>query len=451
MIFENRTDDENLSQLYSEYKNISKKAFKQREYQIWVLSEFNKYWGFTSYEAKEKYSNNDWEEKLLKLPSTQRGKLRDPSNLECYFNKQLLSLYQAMMEIDRSYLYWKEGGFSYDNGSNLNKTLQILTDFDKTRIGNCLSIPRFEEHRKIYKIALECYWCELSISFLRGKEEIYKLDSIILSYTIRYFTTQELENMFLKYFNIKELKTYPTFETDQTFLQTIFVNICHGFKEYRFFATRNSTWFNNFLRLVSYCKLTQETFNKIIEEFNKKMQERIVSLIQYEYIADFVTHQTRNKDLDFKKCLNLVLSFLQYFIEEKVGGYEFEAMPHFLNILKQIQKIDEEYENVIINFIDKIHQYIYVLDDNQPNFIIDIPEELKNEIEKIKNELQYPTSYFPFIKTIYERSNKKLQKAIKEKLEYIIEHKEEYRQTKVSSTYCQWLEDFIKELNNPPS
>lgn len=53
LIFENRLDNENLPELYLAYKNISDNAFRYREYQIWFLCEFNKYWGFASNESND--------------------------------------------------------------------------------------------------------------------------------------------------------------------------------------------------------------------------------------------------------------------------------------------------------------------------------------------------------------------------------------------------------------
>lgn len=435
LIFENRLDDENLPELYLAYKNISDNAFRYREYQIWFLCEFNKYWGFTSNEINDD-NGSKWEEKLLKLPFTVRDRLRDITKLESYMDKQLILIYHSLMQIEKSYLYWKNGVSFYDNRNNLDKALEMLHNFDRLRIGNCLIIPRFEDHRIFYTKALECYWCEVSIIFLRNKQEQFKIDKRILSYTIRYFKTKELQvGILMKYFQALQKKLL--FETNQEFLQQIFQNICYGFKKYGAYTTRNSIWFNNFLVLTSHCQLTQETFDKILEEFNKKIQEKIVSYIQYEHFDYFITHQSKNEVLRFQNCLETVLSFLNLFIEKKNGGYDNEARGFFLKILKLVSEIDEKYKDQILEFIDQIHQQVCIIDNNEPELS-----------EEINDEIQMSNTFIPFIKQFYFSSNKRLRKMIKEKLMYILQNKEKYRQTQLSKKYCDLLSVLIEKLKD---
>ncbi len=415
ILFEKRTDDENISEIYPLYREISKEAFRNKEFIIWFLSELNKSWGFHPSEHYEQ-DLNELEEKFLKLPLSEREKLKPFTQLPSCLDQQLIAIYRSLIQVVTDRSYRKHGVVSTDAAYNSHTALQRLKKLDWIRIGNCLTIPRYEEHRKIYTSALECFWCEISISVLCAKNagrEIPTLsvDAKILSYSVRYFQTIELKEIFQKYFTGLTLRI----KVDGEFLGEIFTNICSRFEKRGTFETRSSRWFNNFLFLTSYCALTQSTFEKIIKEANRKIEERVASSSQYDRIGHFVEQQSQNNTLDLQKCLDLVLSYLNLFVENRAGWYEMQAQQIFLKIAEKIKITGEEYKNLITEFIDKIHQY--------------------------------RQTFLPLINALYQSSDADLKKAIKDKLQYILDHKEDYAQTKASEKYCQWLKEFIEGLS----
>ncbi len=455
LLFENHADDKDIEKIHSLYKKISKKALKNRELRIWFLSESNRYIRF----YPSRYSEQDfreWREKFLGLPSGEMDRITSIAHLQSRFDQQLIEIHHYLMRIlkKRSYrendwFYMEtiepESLFSHDHrDSSSKKALRVLQDFDQNRIGNCLTIPRSEEHRAIYIRALECCWCATSFGEFSINEKIF-------SYSIRYFYTTELCDIFRIYF------TNPAFRItiDQEFLKEVFTNICHSFKEHGSFTSRNDEWFKNFLLLASHCVLEQNTFERILEEVNDKIKEGWMSSAHYGQLGEFIFGQFENDTLGWHKCLNLVLSFLNLFVENKanLNDCDMAAESIFPMILGKIQGIDATHKDLIIDFLDTIHQnhkYICVFDTSEIRESSPAPKpplDLKNL--KVKFTLIRDNSPFlPLIKALYQSSDENLKKAIKEKLRYILEHKEDYEQTNRSEKYCKWLNELIENLDS---
>ncbi|WP_104758140.1 SIR2 family protein [Helicobacter salomonis] len=455
LLFENRTDGENISEIYSLYREVSKEAFRNKEFAIWYLSELSKSWCFHS-SRHHKQVFDELEEKFLKLPLSEREKLKPITQLLSDFNQKLIAVYHSLMQVLTSRVYWKNGGFFYDAINNSNTALQKLQEFDDIRIGNCLIAPKFEEYRMMYARALECYWCEVSIKILGAKNAnkeipLLPVEEKIFSYSIRYFRTRELKDLFLKYFEGLTLRI----QVNEEFLGEIFKNICLKFKGYGIFETKSSLWFGNFLLLASYCLFTQNTFDKIIGEVNHKIQEEreAISLVLYEQLEHFVGKQSQN-ELDLQQCSSLALTFLGLFVENRDKGYAINAQSIFLKIVGKIPKIDKIHRGLIIGFLDKIHQYVF-MDDNRPilapwlNSDATLGESFKTTLNSDEFQYaQYNQTFLPFIKTLYQSSDEDVKKAIKDKLRYILDHKEDYAQTKASEKYCEWLKELIENLDS---
>ncbi|WP_231624645.1 SIR2 family protein [Helicobacter ailurogastricus] len=453
LLFENRADDRGMPEFYPLYREMSKEAYINREFEIWFVSEFNKNWGFYSAESEhDEQDQDEWEEKFFRLPSSIKDKLKHFLLLENHFDGQLIDIYHSLMQALTSRSYWEHGGFSYDHGANLKNALQNLEEFDWIRIGNCLTIPRYDKHRAIYTRALECFWCEISISVLSAKNAkketpLLLVDKKVFSYSVRYFQTKELEEIFQRYFADLTLRI----KVNEEFLGEIFTNICSKFKQYGAFTTRSSRWFDNFLFLASHCLLKQSTFERIVEEVNHKIQERVTSLDQYGQLKKFILEQSKNDALSLQHCSDLVRSYLSLFVESKAGGYEIEARSIFSKIVEKIKIVGEEYKNLITGFLEKVHQYILVTDSSNFSFadLLASNPDLQEDLKAIINsdEVQYKKTFLPFIKVLYRSSDENLKKAIKEKLQYILDHKDNYAQTNASAKYCQWLKEFIEGLS----
>lgn len=452
--FENRADDENMLDIYPPpYREISKEAFKNRELKIWFLSEFNRLSFYPSLHSER--NNDEWVEKFLKLPLSEKEKLQFVIQLPSYFDRQFIDIYHFLMQVLRKRSYEENDGvyfetikpeslFSHNHeDSNSKEALRVLRDFDRTRIGNCMIIPKFEKYRMLYTRALECCWCAISLRVLSENETIF-------SYSIRYFRTGELEDIFRIYI------TNPAFriKIDQEFLKKVFTNICHSFEEHGSFTSRNSEWFKNFLLLASRCALEQNTFKRILEEVNDKIKEGWMSSTHYAQLGEFIFGQFENDALDWHKCLDLVLSFLNLFVESRanLGDCDMATESIFPMILGKIQGIDATHKDLIIDFLDTIHQnrkYVCVFDTSKISGTSPDPKpslDLKNW--KFKATLIRNNSPFlPLIKALYQSSDENLKKAIKDKLQYILDHKEDYAQTKASEKYCQWLKEFIEGLS----
>ncbi|WP_120944678.1 SIR2 family protein [Helicobacter labacensis] len=456
LCFEDRIDNEKMPEIHRQCREVSEEAFKNREFKIWPLSEFNRYWGFYSSERKghkeQEHNNDGLEEKFSRSPLSEKDKLKPSRLLQGDFDQQFTKMDYFLRKIKKDRSCWESGGFSCNEDCNLEKALQGLYKFDRLRIGNCLTIPRFEEHRVIYTKALECYWCEKSIGALRTKGKglyLLQADKEIFSYSIRYFQTEELDDIF-RYF----IHTAFQIAIDQNFLEKIFTNICSKFEKYGAFTTRSSCWFGNFLFLASYCLLTQGTFDKIVEEVNHKIQARVTSLVQHEQLGKFVLEQSKNNTLSLQKCLDLVQSYLSLFVENNVGYLDIESKSIFAKITAKVKIASEECKNLITEFIDRVHQYVRIDNNIKPNLVpwlasnLDLKKCFKAILDSDEFQCaQYNQTFLPLIEALYQSSDEDVKKAIKDKLQYILNHKEDYPQTKASAKYCKWLEALIGELD----
>ncbi|WP_233709729.1 SIR2 family protein [Helicobacter salomonis] len=453
--FENRADDKNMLDIYPPpYREISKEAFKNRELKIWFLSEFNRLDFYPSLHSER--NNDEWVEKFLKLPLSEKEKLQFVIQLPSYFDRQLINIYHFLMQVlkKRSYeendwFYIEEiepkSFFSHDyEDPHPKKALRVLRDFDRIRIGNCLTIPKFEKYRTLYTRALECCWCAISLKVLSENETIF-------SHSIRYFLTGELEDIFRIYI------TNPAFwiKIDQEFLKEVFTNICHSFKEHGSFTSRNGEWFKNFLLLASHCVLEQNTFERILEEVNDKIKKGWMSSAHYGQLGEFIFGQFKSDALNWHKCLDLVSSFLNLFVESRanLSDCDMAAESTFPMILGKIQGIDTTHKDLIIDFLDTIHQnrkYVCVFDTSEIRESSPAPKpplDLKNLKVKMI-EVRNNSPFLRLIEALYQSSNEDVKKAIKDKLQYILDHKDNYPQTKASEKYCKWLEELIENLDS---
>ncbi|BCZ17480.1 SIR2_2 domain-containing protein [Helicobacter sp. NHP19-003] len=436
LLFENRIDDEIMLEIYQQCQEVFAKTRRNKESKIWFSSQFNKCWGFYPGECNN-LDSGAWEDFLLELPLNEKSTLKRISRLENYFEQQVARIRSC----------WENRGYSDPNDFK-QEILEKLQEFNRTRIGNCLIIPRLERHRMVYTRALECYWCQTSIDLrstnnMKREIPILPVNEEIFSHSVKYFQTRELKEIFREYF------TGVTFciKINEDFLEKMFKGICSKFKTYGAFTTRGSRWFDNFLFLASYCSLTQNAFDSMIKKVNDKIQEhkKVVSLVQYERIGHFIDEQSKNNALDLQKCLALVLSYLNLFVEDKAGGYEMEAQQIFSKIVEKIKITGEKYQKLITGFIDKIHQkYIRFVDNGQSSF----PEGLEAMIDV--QAIQYNQTFLPLIKALHQSGDEDVKKAIKDKLQCILDHKEDYAQTKAHKKYCPWLEKLLQEMQDCP-
>ncbi|BCZ19718.1 hypothetical protein NHP190012_13600 [Helicobacter sp. NHP19-012] len=180
----------------------------------------------------------------------------------------------------------------------------------------------------------------------------------------------------------------------------------------------------------------------------------------YGQLEEFIFGQFENDTLNWHKCLDLVLSFLNLFVENKakLNDCGMAAESIFPMILGKIQRIDATHKNLIIDFLDTIHRnrkYVCVFDTSEIRRFNKISESsptpkpplnLKNfKVKAI--EIRNNPPFLPLIKALYQSNNEDVKEAIKEKLQDILNNRKKYRQTKASSKYCAWLEELAEELN----
>ncbi|WP_233711486.1 SIR2 family protein [Helicobacter salomonis] len=457
LLFENcAIDDKGIETIYRQCNKVSEEAFRKREFKIRFLSELNRCWGFYTGEY-DKLNRSEREKSLSTLMLSEKDKLEHIVRLETYF-EQRVTIVRAR---------WEDRNFFYDGGNSFQEMSEKLREFDRVRIGNCLIIPRYESHRMAYTRALECCWYEMGCALRTKRDTLFPLlvDQEIFSHSIRYFHTKELEDIFQTYFS-DVMPCIKIKSNEAEFLEKIFTNICLRFKKSKDFEARGRQLFNNFILLASYCSLAQSTFDKVLKEFNDKMEERMVNLNNgYDQLEKLIIRQSkyhRNGKFSFEKCQDLVLTFLRLFIKGKADNRENGAQSVFLTIVEKIQEIngqwiDEKHKNLIIKFLKIIHEkppeYTRVIDNNKSGFACStrFPHKIDSNKELLMtlsvDEFQYYRTFLPLIKALYQSSNEDVKKVIKRKLRGILKHKDQYEQTNTKK-YCEWLNDLIENLDS---
>lgn len=414
---------------YHTLKRVSNSAFKNKNYIIWFISEFNrKNFVFDNpfdedfkerskeIEAYFKETRKiDLQDLLFQLPKTDKEILNPIANIESFLDKSLIKVMKLNSEIQKDYKIHKEGGFSINN--NINQILEIFKQVQFLINNYYLTLEYSQFINDFYIKLLEAvimFFGEIAIKENKQKpDEILKIefDETIYYCIIRFYNYKELQKVLNSSFEDNIIFIFK----DYKFILEIFNNITDKFDKPQTYYARH---FNIFLTFNAYVEIEQDIFDKIIYGFNNKMKEGIIGLTEYESLNYFIVNQfKRNKKLDFNKIKDIIISYIDSFIYGKINFYHVVSLTHsptfgnmfaILNdkniscslnntkisiFLEEIQNADINIQGTIAtHFLVNIYNLLNKDNDTKKkikDFLYSLLTEYKNKNQKRINDYDY--------------------------------------------------------------
>ncbi|EME3353359.1 SIR2 family protein [Campylobacter coli] len=358
--------NEHCIQSYNTLKKVSKNAFKNKNYTAWFISEINRK-NFIFKDVTEENEEQiraylkemnevDIDELYLKLPKKNRLEVKFLKELHNYIDKNLIKINELKEKILRDYNNYKNSGF------NINNNIYLISDIFKKIFSIEIDLKLIGSLGSIYDNIVKSsliYSAHEGLQKEKNKEDIsIDIDIYLFSFAIRYVKNQDLKNIFRKYFK----QSYVLKLDNNEDINKIYKNICKNFTTQGFIETTYSKLFDNFLVFSSWTNLTQKNFDLIIDGFNKKLENNLLGISQYDSMNYFLSNQyQKNKNLDFSNITNIIKKYINAFLSGRFGGYNTLALQHsnmFYNVFnilinKKI-KLEDSFNPKISEFITNL-------------------------------------------------------------------------------------------------
>ncbi|MBZ7951835.1 SIR2 family protein [Campylobacter sp. RM9939] len=370
--------NEHYIQSYNTLKRVSKNAFKNKDYPTWFISEINRK-NFIFKDVTEENEDEiriylkemneiDVDELYLKLPKKNRLEVKFLKELESFMDKNLIKINELQEKISRDYNNYKNGGFSINNNIYLiNNIFQKIFSIE-------IDLKLINSLESIYGNIIKSFLIHLAYIGLQEEKRAKKqnnseenifidIDIYLFSFAIKYVKNQDLKKILSEYFKQNYILKLNNEDIDK-----IYINICKNFTTQGFIETTYSQLFDNFLVFSSWMDLTQENFNLIIDNFNKKLEKHLLGIPQYDSMSYFLSNQYyKNKNIDFSNITNIIKTYISAFLNGKFGEYNISALQYsnaFNNIFGILISKKIKLED---NFNPKISDFITYLKDKKIN------------------------------------------------------------------------------------
>ncbi len=387
-----------FEEYYSTLKKVSKNAFKNKNYKVWFISEFNKtkcVFNYTDSKERDQLIESyleearkiDLQESILKIPKSHRIVLSPLVNLDAALNKMLIDIKNVEMKILNDYFLYEKGGSSLNN--EIEITLTLLYQIDALINSYSLTIEFSNTIKEVYKSAVSTLlvYFGIGLIYLKNKEKYQNnlylmhpsinfikddnidlvnnnfLGNLIYLRAIRYFKSNELKNILNRYFGNNMFLIDNLDNNNKNIILQIFDNIIDRLDGK--IAFNNDTEFlNNFLIMSSKIKVCKDTFKGIIDRFNEMLRGGILTLNEYESMNMFIVNQynLNKENIDVENLKDTIYSWIELFMCGKLSFYNFSAPDNsqlFTKMFSILINQDKKFDNIhkIKNFISSLKQY----------------------------------------------------------------------------------------------
>lgn len=419
---------------YKYYKTISLKAFQDKEYLIYYISEFNrKHVGqFLTNSYTDKVSNDieleikeiDLENIYSNLPYRERKSLEFLKEIQDFnlIYKVQNKLNKEVNELKKTKRTVENGGFSFN--SSLNKNFHIISNVWLFIEANYLCIDKYTEIQSLYLSFIEGIFASYSTQSNNKSKgffgeisvnKIEELDFFEVYIIITKLKTSDLENVLTDY-NISEINLKDqAFEYITRVLDKVIENILNNNNK-----ERSARYLYNLLILISRTTLNAEQANDIAGKLLLLINEKSY-LNEFKYINKFIVSVANKEIISQKTVLDYLEKYLKVYLQES-SIIEFDNN----GLYKNITNIYTDYNEypikigILSSYIDLIkksyeeknNDYLYIilenliipivktLNDNHRNFIIGIIRDLVEDIKNTDGSLQFNKLYFYYIVSI---------------------------------------------------
>ncbi|MED1607601.1 SIR2 family protein [Cytobacillus kochii] len=426
------SDCEKFLDAYKYYKTISLKAFQDKEYLIYYISEFNRKqvgnFFISSYykvskEIEAEIEELDLEGIYVNLPYQERRGLEFLKEIQDFnliykvqnkLNKEVNTLKKTKRTVEN-------GGFSFN--SSLNKNFHIISNVWMFIEANYLCIDKYIEIQNLYFSFIEGTFASYSTqsnSNLKGffsgaVNKIEELDLYEVYIIITKLKTSELENLLIDY-NIREITLKnQAFEYIIKVLDKVIENILNNSNK-----EKSEKYLYNLLTLLSKSILNADQANDIARKLLVLINEKIY-LNEFKYLNKFIVSVANKEILNQKTVSEYLETYLitylqnQRIIEFDTNGLyrnltniyrEYKEYPIKIDVLSNIiGLIKKSYEEKNHKFLYHILEYLIVpivktLNEDYQLLIRDIIENLILEIKCKEDPLQFNELYFYYIVSI---------------------------------------------------
>ncbi|MDM5431106.1 SIR2 family protein [Bacillus mycoides] len=457
-------ESDNFLEAYKYYKSISLKSFSDKEYLIYYISEFNRkhvgdmltkfYFDSIDPETKLEIEELDLEEIYLKLPYKERKSLefvKEIQNFNLIYKVQN-RLTKEVEKLKKTKLTIKNGGFSIN--SALDRNFHIITNIWLFIKANYLCLEKYSEVQSLYKRFIEgiiASYCTKSENNSKGIFSDLKVDKIdelnlfTVYIMVTKLKTKDLEAIFNEY-HLRQINIEPeALEYLMQLLDTVLNNIMKNKDK-----LKKASYFCNLLTLLSKLNLESNQINMIAEKplliFNEKMHVN-----EFKYVNKFIVSGANRELISQEIVVKYLVTYLKIY-QQNNRIWELDTDRLYTN-LTRIYTNSNEYlidtsvisiylELINSKFKEKDYVSLYKLlseiilpiikgiTDTQQNKVLDIVQNLINEIEHKKDDLQHTEISFYYsvlIKGICS-SNEKINIKILEDTVFKIENqKSEFR------------------------
>ncbi|MBU5240132.1 SIR2 family protein [Bacillus velezensis] len=417
---------------YKYYKTISLKAFQDKEFLIYYISEFNrKHVGKFLVNGFYNVNNNiemelkelDLENIYANLPNGERKSIEFLKELQDFnliykvqnkLNKEVDTLKETKRTVEN-------GGFSFN--SSLNKNFHMISNIWLFVESNYLCINKYKEIQSLYLSFVEGIFASYSTQSNNSKSffnkvslnKIEKLDLYEVYIIITKLKTSDFENVLVEY-NLRELKLENSaFEYIMKVLDKVIDNILNNHNK-----KTSEHYFYNLLVLTSKTNLDFEQANLIAGKLLLLLNERIY-LNEFKYINKFIVAVANKEILAQSTVLDYLEKYLEtYMRNSRIIEFDNNGLynnltniyvdynEHPINkdiissyvILIKKSYEEKEYDILYTVFENLIVPILKAISEEYKNIIIKVIESLVEKIKRNEGLLQFNELNFYYMISI---------------------------------------------------
>lgn len=425
---------------YKEYKAISEMALRNKEYVIYAISEFNRYYVgkiISTYWFRKKTIWNkvrneiekiDLDKILLQFPlkKEEREFLKSIINFN-FTNSRIYEMMNMKQKVE------KDANTCYiwidKKSTGIYKIQRAIEEFWKFIKYNMLAVDKEKEVTGIFLNYIDSILKNYSTTkIIHNKEETalgetsenIKIEEITLfdlMIMLEYINFDDLKGMFQIY-EIKKIKVGQ--EDIKQFI--IMVKNCIDFiaNKIKYYSSIN---INKILLILSFIELDAEQYKEINEYIIKYANSNCLGANEFKYINKYLYYQYKLfNNYELSTLANIINKCLESIQNQKYILPQQKSIIH--NIAYYIEKNDKNYKlkNVIDGLTENLDDDIYIiiielyniLDRNEKNKVNKLIQSKLNEEEFnkshceiyyealirkiIKPKIKYENKYFSFIK-----------------------------------------------------
>ncbi|MDU0813614.1 SIR2 family protein [Bacillus siamensis] len=417
---------------YKYYKTISLKAFQDKEFLIYYISEFNrKHVGKFLVKGYYNVNNNiemelkelDLENIYANLPNEERKSIEFLKELQDFnliykvqnkLNKEVDTLKETKRTVEN-------GGFSFN--SSLNKNFHMISNIWLFIEANYLCINKYKEIQSLYLNFVEGIFASYSTQSNNSKSffnkvslnKIEELDLYEVYIIITKLKTSDFEDVLIEY-NIRELKLKNSaFEYIMKVLDKVIKNIVKNYND-----KKSKRYFYNVLVLTSKTNLDFEQANLIAGKLLLLLNEKI-NLNELKYINKFIVAVANKEILAQKTVLDYLEKYLEIYMRnsriiefDNNGLYnnltniyvDYNEQPinndiisSYVILIKKSYE-EKEYDILYTVFENLIVPILKAISEEYKNIIIKVIESLVEKIKSKEGLLQFNELNFYYMISI---------------------------------------------------